>query len=380
MKKVTLILYGVINIIGLGLISPVMTDFAADFPQISETLVAQVVTMPAATLLIGLFASSLLSNRVRHKLILLSGLVLTIAGGMLPAFLSNFYLILLSRGILGFGMGLGMPIQMAYFAQYPEKERAVLLGLNTAIGGLLSAGLFTTIAMVQMSWRRAFMLYGIFIIVLLCCYCFIPLEQKQSIRSDALEKQKKAGLSLPSQLIFGYIVVFFVYVQYYIMPATISFYVKSHQLGGVTEAGLTSSIGTLSIAAASLSFPVVRKFLAQWLTAVVLFIGAAGFVLYAFPYNYPMLLVSYCIVSIMAAVYPIIVTMRITETLPFEQVAFGAAVFTGMIYLGQFVSPYYQAMIATFTGSVERAYIAFGVIIAVFAVSSIFLTISSNKT
>ena len=39
MKKITLLLLGIINVIGIGLVSPVMNQFAADFPQVSSMAV-----------------------------------------------------------------------------------------------------------------------------------------------------------------------------------------------------------------------------------------------------------------------------------------------------------------------------------------------------
>ena len=97
MKKATLLLMGIINVIGIGLVSPVMTDFAADFPAISTTMVAMVVTMPAITLLLGLAVCAWLVTLVQRKHLLILGVCCVIIGGILPAFLSSFSLILFAR-------------------------------------------------------------------------------------------------------------------------------------------------------------------------------------------------------------------------------------------------------------------------------------------
>ena len=87
MKKLTLLLLGIINVIGIGLISPVMTDFAKDFPTLSDTSIAMVVTTPAITLLLGLAVSAWLVNNVQRKNLLLLGISCAVFGGILPSFL-----------------------------------------------------------------------------------------------------------------------------------------------------------------------------------------------------------------------------------------------------------------------------------------------------
>ncbi len=367
MKKATLLLMGIINVIGIGLVSPVMTDFAADFPAISTTLVAMVVTMPAITLLLGLAVCAWLVTLVQRKHLLILGVCCVIIGGILPAFLNSFSLILFARGVLGFGMGIGMPLQTTFFAEYPEEERAILFGLNNGLGSVVSTGLLFLIALLGMAWRSAFLLYGSFSIVLICVVCFIPYDtKKQNVKQQSGRNVK---VRFPLSLVFGYIAVFFIYVQYFIIPTTISFYLTDHQLGGVSEAGLISGLGTLAMAVASLAFSHLRKWLKDWLTTVTLLVGAGAFVLYAFPLNLGLLIVSYCVIAMFAAVFPITVSMKLTEVLPGRYVAAGSAIFTGIIYLGQFISPYYQAaIIRIIGGSTEMAYMVFGGVMLILAV------------
>lgn len=375
MKKLTLLLLGIINVIGIGLISPVMTDFAKDFPTLSDTSIAMVVTTPAITLLLGLAVSAWLVNTIQRKNLLLLGISCAVVGGVLPAFLNNFNLILIARGLLGFGMGLGMPLQTTFFAEYPENERATLFGLNTGLGALISTSMLFLIALLTMTWRNTFLLYGLFIIVLLCVLFFIPYDQpKETTLSQTPKSHQRSQLVLPIQLIFGYIAIFFIYAQYFIIPTTIAFYLASNQLGGVIEAGFISGIGTLVMAVASVSFPYLRKWLKKWLTTVTLLIGALAFIIYAFPVNIGVLTFGYCVTTMISAIFPITITMKITESLPQKHIAVASAIFTSIIYLGQFLSPYYQALIVKLAGgNIEGAYIAFGIIVLILAVIDMIL-------
>ena len=381
MKKITLLLLGIINVIGIGLVSPVMNQFAADFPQVSATMAAMVVTMPAITLLVGLAVCAAITNKVQRKLILLTGIACTVVGGIAPAFLNNFNLILVSRGLLGLGMGLGMPLQTTFFAEYPEEERAVLFGLNTGIGSVASAGLLFVIALAELPWRSAFLLYGFFAVVFVFSFLFIPFDPKRSeeegIKTETAETTQKLPLA---QLIFYYVAIFFVYVQYFIVPTTISFYLEQNGLATAQAAGLISGFGTLAMAVGSIAFPWLRSLFGRWLMPILFTVGAICFVLYGFPVNITFLTVVYCVLALFSAVLPISITMKLTEVLPLHCVAVGSAFFTGAIYLGQFSSPYYQAMaVQLLTHSTEKAYILFGIVVFILGCIDVVLVLRERE-
>lgn len=381
MKKITLLLLGIINVIGIGLVSPVMNQFAADFPQVSSMAVAMVVTMPAITLLVGLAICAAITNKVQRKLILLSGIGCTVLGGIAPAFLHDFNLILVSRGLLGLGMGLGMPLQTTFFAEYPEEERAVLFGLNTGIGSIASAGLLFVIALAELPWRSAFLLYGFFAVVFVFSFLFIPFDPKRTdadaVKTEVAETTQKLPLG---QILFYYIAIFFVYVQYFIVPTTISFYLEQNGMATAQAAGLISGFGTLAMAAGSIAFPWLRNLFEKWFMPLLFAVGAICFILYAFPVNIVFLTVIYCVLAMFSALLPISITMKLTEVLPFRFVAIGSALFTAAIYLGQFSSPYYQAMaVQLLTHSIEKAYILFGVVVFVLGCIDVVLVLRERN-
>lgn len=381
MKKITLLLLGIINVIGIGLVSPVMNQFAADFPQVSSMAVAMVVTMPAITLLVGLAICAAITNKVQRKLILLSGIGCTVLGGIAPAFLHDFNLILVSRGLLGLGMGLGMPLQTTFFAEYPEEERAVLFGLNTGIGSIASAGLLFVIALAELPWRSAFLLYGFFAVVFVFCFLFIPFDPKRTdagaVKTEVAETTQKLPLG---QILFYYIAIFFVYVQYFIVPTTISFYLEQNSMATAQAAGLISGFGTLAMAAGSIAFPWLRSLFGKWFMPLLFAVGSVWFILCAFPVNIVFLTVVYCVLAMFSALLPISITMKLTEVLPFRFVAIGSALFTGAIYLGQFSSPYYQAMVVQLlTHSTEKAYILFGIVVFILGCIDVVLVLRERE-
>lgn len=337
--------------------------------------------MPAITLLVGLAICAAITNKVQRKLILLSGIGCTVLGGIAPAFLHDFNLILVSRGLLGLGMGLGMPLQTTFFAEYPEEERAVLFGLNTGIGSIASAGLLFVIALAELPWRSAFLLYGFFAVVFVFCFLFIPFDPKRTdagaVKTEVAETTQKLPLG---QILFYYIAIFFVYVQYFIVPTTISFYLEQNSMATAQAAGLISGFGTLAMAAGSIAFPWLRSLFGKWFMPLLFAVGSVCFILYAFPVNIVFLTVVYCVLAMFSALLPISITMKLTEVLPFRFVAIGSALFTGAIYLGQFSSPYYQAMVVQLlTHSTEKAYILFGIVVFILGCIDVVLVLRERE-
>ena len=56
----------------------------------------------------------------------------------------------------------------------------MLFGLNTGIGSVVSAGLLFVIALAELPWRSAFLLYGFFAVVFVFSFLFIPFDPKRS--------------------------------------------------------------------------------------------------------------------------------------------------------------------------------------------------------
>ena len=85
--------------------------------------------------------SSFIANKLRIKRTIMIGLGLVMVCGFIPALINNFYLIVVSRALLGFGIGLFnslLVILANYF--YEGHERTTFYGLQAScegIGGMI---------------------------------------------------------------------------------------------------------------------------------------------------------------------------------------------------------------------------------------------------
>jgi MFS transporter, DHA1 family, tetracycline resistance protein len=125
----------VIDLIGFGIVLPLLPGYAARF-QVSETAIGIVVG--SFSLMQFLFAPwwGRLSDRIGRRPVLLIGLAGSALSYLLFAFAGGFWTLLLSR-ILAGGMGATVNVAQAYLADVtPVEQRARAMGLLGAAFGV----------------------------------------------------------------------------------------------------------------------------------------------------------------------------------------------------------------------------------------------------
>lgn len=155
------------------------------FSSVPLALVEMITTIPSLFLMISVLTSSLIAKKIGYKQTILLGLIIVSLSGILPAFVNNFYLVLLSRACLGFGIGLFNSLLItliSYF--YDGQERTNLIGYHEAIGGL-GGMMITYIAgrLMHINWQMPFLSYSIAIPVF-----FLFLKNIPNVPTDQIIK------------------------------------------------------------------------------------------------------------------------------------------------------------------------------------------------
>ncbi|KAF1299253.1 MFS transporter [Enterococcus sp. JM4C] len=163
---------------------------AADFPGISPVYVNLLTTIPSLFLVVGVFVTTIVERKLGQRGTILFGLLIVSVFGTLPAWQhQNFWLIVASRCLLGFGIGLfnRLLIQMiSQLFQSDQTKKAKALGLESACEGL--GGIFMTLAVGQLlkiNWTYSFWVYGAALFSLFCVLLFIPKQQNQADKNSA---------------------------------------------------------------------------------------------------------------------------------------------------------------------------------------------------
>jgi len=236
-KNVKIGIYGAaLLMMGVIGVSGSLSTIAASFPNASQTMVQNIVSIPCLVIIPVTLMVGRLMAFISKKKLMLTGIGFFIVGGVVPAFLDSLPLILVFRGILGLGIGLIQPVASALVAenyQGPEQERVQgamtsyqMLGcaVMVFVGGWLGAR----------AWNLSFYVHLLGIISLMMVIAFVP-DQKP-VRKEATDAPHlKNRLTLSSWRWAGMMFLFFIAGQIYSVYT--AFLVTEKALGTAVQAG-----------------------------------------------------------------------------------------------------------------------------------------------
>ncbi len=120
-------------------------------------------TAPSITVILFILLSSYFAKRIGMKKTIILGLLLAGIGGIIPVFTATFQTVLISRVILGAGLGLYNSLAVPYISSlYSGNTRATLLGIRNSMEALGQTILiFLAGVLVNMNWTASFLVYAI---------------------------------------------------------------------------------------------------------------------------------------------------------------------------------------------------------------------------
>ena len=164
---------------GAGAVTPALAAFGAAFPDADPVTISLIQSLPSLTTIIGtLFIGAVAGKKIPFKAAGIAALVVYLVFGCLPAIWNDSLTsTLVSRALVGFGMGMVSPLGAAVFLRLVnnKEERSKYLGRGgamqqagcvvlTLLGGFLCA----------IDWRLTFWAYGLALVALLVfVVCFI---------------------------------------------------------------------------------------------------------------------------------------------------------------------------------------------------------------
>lgn len=162
----------VLQTVGVLSISLMLTSSQAIngvIPQMKEALnISQsqselLGTAPSITVILFILLSSYVADKLGMRKTIIIGLLLAGIGGILPVFVANFPIVLISRIILGAGLGLYNSLAVTYIsALYTGNARASLLGMRSSMEAIGQTVLiFLAGILVNISWTASFSVYAL---------------------------------------------------------------------------------------------------------------------------------------------------------------------------------------------------------------------------
>ena len=334
MIKPTILSLSLLTVMSGAAVAPAIAQIAAAFPEISQTAIKSILTLPAVFIIVFSLISGKLSSIMPKRSILAGGLLFYLVGGIGGGFANSFEFLLFSRAVLGIGVGLIMPLSMGLIADFFDgEERAKLIGYSTAtsnLGGIIAT--MTAGGLAVLSWRYSFGVYGLGLIVLILVLLFLP------------EPEVPTGASIKRQKLPGIVYVwaggaFVLMISFYSIPVNLAIFIQNNNLGDASTSGLALAVLSACGFVAGLIYARVKLFLKSFLPSVLLGLLAFGYLLLSHAMSLPQVLVATSVVGLgLGWTMPALFTGATRAGGKGEGVQVMAIV-SSMVFLGQFLSP-----------------------------------------
>ncbi|WP_407995353.1 MFS transporter [Leuconostoc mesenteroides] len=142
-------------------ISSALPEMAKSFPNISVSQIDMIATIQQFSVMITLLLSGFISKKLGIKRTITIGLILTGVAGVFPFFSHSFILILISRLIVGCGIGLFNSLAITIIDLfYEDPTRFQMLGFRSATEQIGVSILNIVVGLlVLINWHASFLIY-----------------------------------------------------------------------------------------------------------------------------------------------------------------------------------------------------------------------------
>lgn len=341
--------YSILNIIAAisvsGLIylgnfvNPVISAISAEYPEIPESAVKMLITIPSLAMVIMSLVSGSLASRYPIKKIVFFASGFSLAGGLLPVFLDGVAILFISRVIFGIGTGLIFPLASAIINQlFTGRQRDRLMGIRAGIGALIGAAYASIAGMMGMlNWRYAFACTVIVIPISLLIAWKCP-ENELSVSRGKKEREIKEK-RLTKMTFVVYAGAFLMNMLMITFTTNLSLIISQDGIGTVAQAGSISSLNPIFAFVAGMLFSLIRGKAKRYTTSLAFGLVGLGIAILYFSYSLPMFYVGAACYGLGFGLYNPQITMVAAQTAAKTVYApIAIAGYTSCVGIGQFLA------------------------------------------
>lgn len=340
--KITLLLTGSLTVMAGAVITAAIPNIKTSFGAMenAELLSKLVVTLPSLFIaFVAPFAGKLIDHAGRKKVLLWS-LFFYAAGGTSGLYLSNVYLLLLGRAVLGISVAGIMTINTTLIGDYFRgKMRSRFMGWQGAFMGF--GGVFFVSAgglLADISWRWPFAVYGISWILLLMAYKY--LYEPEIVKSNVAKRLPEKSQLKNKKYLLLYLTAFFGMLFFYLVPTQVPFLLQNGGEIKNSTIGFSISISVLAGALVAVNYGKIRQRLNFYQIYVLTFLlMGAGYVITSLFTGYAGILAGLIVAGFGTGMLMPNTNLWLISLAPAEKRGRMVGMLNLAVYSGQFLSP-----------------------------------------
>ncbi|MCY3410917.1 MAG: MFS transporter [Candidatus Heimdallarchaeota archaeon] len=203
---------------------PAISDQFSDIDQV-ELLTKMVLSLGSLGVVIGAPISGFITDKLGRRKLLLWSILLYIISGTSGLYLNSFYLILVSRFILGLAtsgiMTTGTTLIGDYYEGMRREQMMGYSGAFIALGGIFSVSIGGWLS--EYSWRLPFGIYLVYIFLLIGVYIII---NDVPIPDEDIQTNVEINYPIKVMLI-SYSFIFLFQLTFYTIPTQLPYHMAS---------------------------------------------------------------------------------------------------------------------------------------------------------
>lgn len=278
-----------ISVLSVSLLCMGAASVSATIPLMAKTLsnvslasIEMITSIPNFGIIIFVFLSPFIAKIIGDKKTTLLGLFLTLAAGVFPMFSDNYTAILISRFILGCGVGLFNSFAYSLISYYFEgDERAKMMGYQAATSSIGSTVMSLLVGvLVKYGWHASYGVYAITIVSIVLFGIFVPdTKHEDELKKDNSNvSTEKTKISSMVAFYTGYL--FLIYVGFMTIIYKVATLMISMHYGTAAEASnVLAGITIVGFVASSMFGKVHERFKMFTLPISVIFIGISIYII-----------------------------------------------------------------------------------------------------
>lgn len=280
-----------IAILSISLMLMIAPNIAAAIPLMAKTFsnqsasaVQTLSTIPNLGIIFGIFLGNILALRIGAKRTVLFGLLIALIAGVTPTFVNNYTVVLVTRFLLGFGIGLFNSLAISMISKFYEgDELSTMMGFQSTVSNLGSSVMsFAVGYLIIFGWHATFLIYAIALPIMILFAAVIPNtdNQKETDAKTASKDSKptaKQRLNVPTIAIS--IMTFFLYVFFMVAIVQLSGLFSAQHIGSASQASTVLGGLTLVSMLVSLFYGKLFKLIGSVILPIGLFLMTIGFLL-----------------------------------------------------------------------------------------------------
>ncbi len=338
-----------------SLIAPALNALQTAFPDTPYATIRMIMSSMYLTVLIFSLVSGKLGERVSRKLLVVIGLAIYGAMGIVGASLNTVPGLMIARLVMGCGVGLVLPQSTAIIMTFYEgKAKDRNLGFASGIANLGSMiGSIIGGSLAAISWRYNFYAFAFAFVIMVLVILLVPATpvQKRDAAQASAVKEK-----IPRKFWFLAFGLFLIQVYSLVTPTNMAVFYLGEKIGPPALLGVTMALITGMGFVAGFVLPVARKLLKGGLILFSCLLLGIGFLVLAQATSVVMAMLAQILIGFgYGCIQPLIFIENAKIASP-AQIQKTNGMLSASLYLGCFMTSYIQQWIGSISGNTSQRF------------------------